>query len=120
MALKVYRAPSEIEYKGWDFKLSTEQNDANDKAHSAALKALYEGQGYTGPNTGRIYREHVADGYAQYMVFEAPRGSKLKEKFFLIHLPYVDGYQSRTVHHMTKKGLLELMEANDRFSALFG
>ena len=116
--MKVYALPSEVpapkpNYSNYDYAKEL----AAEEAHRAAVKKHFEDMGYTGKNTGRVYREGVADGYAQYMLVEAPRGTNAKVKFFLVHLPYVDGYHSRTVQYMTKKGLLELMDSQDRFQA---
>lgn len=118
--MKVYALPSSIpapvpNYRNYD----REAEIAAEEAHKAALKKHFMDLGYTGKNTGRIYREGVADGEALYMVIEAPRGTNAKDKFFLIHLPYGDGYQSRHVHYMNKKGILELIDSSDRLDALF-
>lgn len=119
MGVKIYRLPDEVPYAGYDFKLGYEGNIQLEKDHSAALRKHYEDMGYTGPNTGKVYREPVADGQAQYMVFEAPRGSNFKEKFFLIHLPYVDGYQARNVGFLTKTEIIKRLNFQDRFASLF-
>jgi hypothetical protein len=118
--MKVYSLSAEVpapevDYMNYDHAKAT----AAEEAHQKAVKKYLTDLGYTGKNTGRIYREGVADGYAQYMVAEAPRGSNAKVKFFLVHLPYGDAWQSRTVGYMTKKGILDLIEASDRLDALF-
>jgi hypothetical protein len=114
--MKVYRLPDElpapqVDYMNYDGAKAQAQEDA----HKAALKRHFTDLGYTGKNTGRIYREAVADGYAMYMAVEAPRGTNAKVKFFLVHLPYVDGYQSRSVAGMTKKGIIDLIDFEEKF-----
>lgn len=118
--MKVFTVPNEVpvptvDYRNFD--LDKVQKDEED--HKEAVKKYFTDLGYTGKNTGRIYRESVADGQAVYMVVEAPRGTNAKHKFFLIHLPYGDGYHSRTVGYMNKKGILDLIEADERLQAFF-
>ena len=121
MGVKVYKCPDEVPAPEPDFmNYDHTKAQAAEEAHQKALKAHYEAMGYTGKHTGKIYSEGVADGAAQYMIFEAPRGSKLREKFFLIHLPYGDAYQSRTVQYMNKTGIIKLVESAERFAAILG
>lgn len=118
--MKVFTLPTEVPAPRVDYmNYDREQVIRDETEHRAALKKFFTDLGYTGKNTGRIYRESVADGQALYMVIEAPRGTNAKDKFFLVHLPYGDAYQSRTVHYMNKKGILELIDASDRIDALF-
>lgn len=119
--MKIYSLPKEVPAPKVDYmNYDSAKEEAAETAHLAALKKHFEAQGYTGKNTGRVYREGVADGQAQYMLVEAPRGSNLKEKFFLIHLPYVDGYHSRTVGYMNKTAILDMLKHQDKLAALFG
>ena len=119
MAIKVYSTPTECPTPKFDYMSSNPNKwEEQEKAHGAAIKAHFAAQGYTGKNSGRIYREGVADGYAKYMVFEAPRGSNLREKFFLIHLDWCDGYQSCTVRFMSKTGIIEIMDSSDEFDRI--
>ena len=118
--MKVYALPEEVPAPQVDYMNYDHEKAAKQEAdHTAAVKKHFIDKGWTGKNTGRIYREGVADGYALYMVVEAPRGSAAKVKFFLVHLPYVDGYHSRTVQYMNKKGILDLIAADERMQALF-
>jgi hypothetical protein len=120
MGVKVYRLPDEVPAPQPDYmNYNQEKEAAAEAAHQKALKAYYEARGYTGNNTGKIYQVGVADGYAQYMIFEAPRGSNLREKFFLIHLPYGDAYQSRDVGFLTKTEILKRIKSNEEFMKLF-
>jgi hypothetical protein len=118
--MKVYTLPDEVPAPRVDYmKYDSAKVAADEAAHREALKKHFTDLGYKGKNTGRIYREQVADGYAEYMAIEAPRGTNAKVKFFLIHLPYGDAYQSRTVGHMSKSGILQLIDADERMQALF-
>jgi len=118
--MKVYALPTEVPAPTVDYmNFNLAQVQADEEAHKAAVKQHFIDLGYKGKNTGRIYRESVADGQALYMVVEAPRGTNAKVKFFLVHLPYGDAYQSRTVGYMNKKGILEMIDHSDRLDALF-
>ncbi len=120
MGVKVYKLPTEVPAPEVDYmNYDREKEDAAETAHKAALKKFYYDQGFTGKNTGRIYSEGVADGAALYMLFEAGRGSNFKEKFFLIHLPYGDGYQSRNISFLTKGEIIRRLDASDSFNKLF-
>jgi hypothetical protein len=121
MAVKIYRLPDEVPAPKVDYmNYNREKEMAAEAAHKAALKKFYGDQGYTGPNSGKVYSEGVADGSADYMVFEAPRGSNLREKFFLIHLPYGDAYHSQNVRFLTKTEIIKRLNAAENFRKLFG
>lgn len=111
--MKVYALPKGLEAPEPDYKnYDREKEFAAEDAHRARVRAWLKANGYTGKNSGRIYREGVADGHAEYMFAEG-------SKSFLFHLPYGDGYQSRTVGGMTKASVLKLMGANDRLDNYF-
>lgn len=119
MAVKIYGLPEELAVPAVNFaNIDLEENHRQEEAHKQKVIQHYKNEGYTGPNTGKIYREQVADGYANYMVFEAPRGSKLKEKFFLIHLPYAGGYHSNNVRFLNKTEIIKRIEAFDKIMKL--
>lgn len=111
--MKIYSVPDECpapnpNYTNYD---SAKEIAAEEK-HMADLKAWLIKAGYTGKYTGEIYKEHVADGYALYMVMDGP-------KFGLIHLPYGDGYNSRNVQFLPKKEIIARVEADKRLRELF-
>jgi hypothetical protein len=109
--MKTYALPEAVPVPHFDYmNYDNTKVAAQEAQHTADLKAYLIAQGFKGKHTGRIYREQVADGYALYMMADG-RGS------CLIHLPYCDGYSSRTVHAMTKKGVLEIMDADDKWQA---
>jgi hypothetical protein len=107
--MKVYSCPEQVPAP--DFNYNTYAED--EKAHSERLKAHLITSGYQGPNTGKIWRTPEADGYAMYMVADAPRG------FCLVHLPYCDGYRSRLASRMTKKDILADIARDEKIMALF-
>jgi hypothetical protein len=112
--MKIYSCPKEIPAPEPDYShYDAEKEDKAEADHLAALKAWLIKQGHTGKYTGEIYRDQVADGYAQYMVGDGKYG------FFLIHLPYGDAYNSRDVQFLPKKEIIRRLEAEKKFAALF-
>lgn len=109
--MKVYALPGELAatVPAFDFEGGWEKKE---EAHREEIRAWLKQAGYTGKNSGKILRESVADGYAEYMVAE---GSKT----FLLHLPYGDAYQAPYVHRMTKKDVLDSIRAQERLDELF-
>lgn len=71
------------------------------KTYTDQVKQWLISQGYTGPNTGRIYSTPVGDGYANYMFADKGRQSAL------ILLKYADGYHDPDVKFIPKKTILE-------------
>ena len=115
MAIKIYSLPREvpapvIDYRNYD----NAKVQIQEERHMTDLAAFLTKAGYTGKNTGQIYRESVADGYALYMVAEGVRSS-----FGLVHLPYGDAYQARNVSFLTKKEVLRRIEGEKRLQSLF-
>ena len=115
MAIKIYTLPPQVpapkvDYSNYDHA----KVDAAEKAHMAKLADWLRSYGFTGKHTGAIYSTPVADGYAQYMIADAPG-----KNFGLVHLPYGDAYQSRDVGFLTKTEILRRMEADKKFRALF-
>lgn len=115
MSIKIYSLPREVpapvvDYSNYDH----DKVQIQEEKHMTDLAAFLKEAGYTGKNTGQIYREGVADGYALYMVAEGTRSA-----FGLVHLPYGDAYQSRNASFLTKKEVLRRIEADRKFRALF-
>lgn len=86
--------------------------DDDRAAHSLALKEWLIGNGFTGPNTGRILRIPMADGYAKYMY--ADRANP-----HLVHLPYGDGWHHPDVKFLPPKEVIRRMDESDRLDAVF-
>ena len=111
--MKIYCLPAEVpaptpNYANYDHKAEM----AAEEKHMADLKAWLRKAGYTGKYTGEIYKEHVADGHAIYMVMDG-------RKFGLIHLPYGDGYQSRDVGFLPKAEIIRRIKSLKAFSEMF-
>lgn len=89
-----------------------------DKAYTADLKAALIANGDTGPLTGEIVRFPIADGYAQYMVFDAPGR---RPAFGLIHMPLGDAYQIPEAHlrGLRKQDIQNEISRSKRLQALF-
>jgi hypothetical protein len=112
--MKVYALPEEVpapivDYTNFDLK----KMQADEEAHSERLKAYLISMGYTGPNTGGIYRIPHADSHAVYMYADAPRGS------CLIHLPYCDGWNSPHAAKMTQKEVLLSIKQQANMKRMF-
>lgn len=90
-----------------------EAEQVKEKAYFDALKAKLIEMGYTGEHTGKILRERHADGYAQYMLADAPRQSKL------IHLAVDDAWDSPNVRHLPKREVLRRIAAEARLRCIF-
>lgn len=105
--MKVFSLPKGLEAPEPDYKnYDHEKEAAAEKAHQDKVKDWLLKNGYPGPNTGKLYREPVADGHAVYMFADGKPAA-------LIHLPYGDGWHSRTVSGMSKKAVLDLIKSNE-------
>ena len=110
--MKIYSSP--VPFEGSDyFDYNPAVELAREDAHKGALLVWAKANGYDGKNSGKIFRENVADGYAQYMVVEG--GSK----FALIHLPYGDGYRSANVQYLPKAEVLRRVDHAGRLATFF-
>lgn len=112
--MKVYACPEECPAPEIDFKnYDPDEHQIKEQDHMAELKIYLNQMGYTGPLTGKIFREPMADGYAQYMFADAPRRS------CLIHLPYGDAWNSPNVQHLPKKEIVKRIENQEAIARLF-
>lgn len=118
--MKVYSVPAGVKVPDFmdamvggrfDMKKDNEQTEK----FLDDLKAELHRMGFNGPLTGEILRYQVADGYAQYMVADAPRQS------CLIHLPLGDAWSlpEWQTNGITKKVAKEQIAAHKRFAAIF-
>ena len=112
--MKVYDCPNEVPAPelNWDYDNIQETHaklEQAEKDHSVKLKAWLVNRGYTGKNTGEIFRMPMGDGYAQYMVADAPR------KSCLIHLPYGDAWDHRDASFIPKKEVIRSIEAEKKW-----
>jgi hypothetical protein len=110
--MKVYSTPvpfPEPNYANYD----TDKELAREDAHQAELKAWLVANGATGPRTGQILREPWADGSANYMYADRPKGS------YLVLLPYGDAWQSPNVAHLPKAEVLKRLDRGVAMAKLF-
>jgi hypothetical protein len=108
--MKIFNCPKEVPAPKPDY--SSRYNRAaeiraEDK-HKTDLMEWLQRAGYTGKQTGKVYRDQVADGYALYMVADGPKSC-------LIHLPYGDAYHSRDASFLPKKEIIRRIEARRDF-----
>lgn len=98
--MKVCSTPvpfAEPDYANYDMRREQER----EIEHAAQIREKLKEMGYTGPNTGRILLEPMADGYAQYMLADAGR------TFCLIHLPYGDAWDNQNVRFLPKREVIK-------------
>ena len=116
MALKVYSIPAdappvpEYDYLACDWK----NEDAKIEAHKSKLAEYLRQIGYTGKHTGGIVNIPHADSHASYMIADAPRGT------CLIHLPYMDAWNSPWASKLTKKEAIDMAERHKKAKKMFG
>ena len=72
--MKVYGAPAHITLTPDYSNYNRAEEEKKEAAYKEAIKADLIGTGFKGPNTGRIVRFGVADGYAQYMFADGGNG----------------------------------------------
>lgn len=111
--MRVFGCPPELPAPEFDPRASTEDWIAREQEHSEKLKAYLRSIGYTGPDTGKEFREPMADGYARYMFADAG------PKSALIYLPYGDAWHSMNVQYLPKNEVLRRIKAREELAALF-
>jgi hypothetical protein len=118
--MKIYSLPEELEatIPEPDYINQTfEEWGKDEELHRESIREWLQEQGYTGKNSGKIFQEPVADGYAQYMMVEGPVGSGVRS--FLLHLPYGDGYHEPNVEFLPKKEVLKRIKCREKVAELF-
>ena len=105
--MKIYSCP--IEFK-FSYSNYTHQayNDAV-KEHCKQVEEKMREMGYNGKHTGKVFMTPFADGYASYMIADAPRN------FCLVHLPHGDAWHSREAPYLTKKAILERSVTSEKY-----
>ena len=116
MPTKIYGPPASIARPTFDFtNFDLDRHQEKINAYHAEIKDwLVKEGGATGPHTGRIYSEPVADGRASYMVMDGP-----VRKFALVHMDYDDGYQSQNVEFLPKSEIISRIDKSERLAELF-
>lgn len=114
--MKVYACPAdvpapEIDYSNYD-STKVQRDEEN---HIKDLTSWLQGNGYDGPNTGRMLSEPVADGHACYL-FADGKGAR---ESILVHLPYGDAYQCRNVSFLPEEEVVRRMDASERLRDIF-
>lgn len=114
--MQVFDLPDEVpfaepDYAHYDF----DKEQARQQQHIEQLRKWLKDSGYNGPDSGKIVSFPVGDGYAQYMLADAPRGMKSG----LIHLPYGDAYQYRDVGFLPKAEILRRIAETAKINAIF-
>lgn len=89
--MKVYKLLDEFESKVPSFELDLRAYQAAQDQFVKELAEQVRKIGWTGDLTGEVWHHPIADGYAQYMVIEAPAPRKAMG---LMHLPLGDAWQA--------------------------
>jgi hypothetical protein len=119
--MKIYSLPEELEatVPEPDYINQTfEEQDQREELHRESIREWLQEQGYTGKNSGKLFQEPIADGYALYMMVEGAVGSGVRS--FLMHLPYGDAYHDPSVKFLPKKEVLKRIKAREAVNKLFG
>lgn len=113
--MQVFAFPSneitlpEMNFSNFDFK----EYERRQEACNELLKAHLVRMGYTGKYTGEVYRIPHADGHALYMVADQGR------KMALVHLPYLDAWDSPFARRVTRKDVINSINYNVAMAAMF-
>ena len=83
------------------------------ESNRAENEAMALASGYTGQYTGKLVRDPFADGYATYMVIDSGKS------IMLMHMDWVDGYESRWASRWLKKDVIQMIERQDAMAKLF-
>lgn len=116
--MKVYSSP--VEYVMPSVRGDGDIRDRFQKsedAHAVALKVWMTEKGFTGQHSGKVYSTPRADGYANYMVAHAGRGTGLKT--CLIHLPWGDAWHAPNIEYIPLKGILEQIKSREKIAEMF-
>ena len=105
--MKIYTCPIKFEF---DYSNYTHQSYGEAvKEHCKQVETHVRESGYGGKHTGKIFSTPFADGFASYMIADAPRG------FCLIHLPHGDAWQAPDVQYLPKKVILERSVTSEQY-----
>lgn len=109
---KVFLLPSGFEAPVFDWQ-DVDKYNKECADHTAKLKEWCINRNRGQKNVGEVIRFQVADGYAEYMVAAI-------KPVQLLHLPYMDGYQSETAPLMTAKAIQTKVDQEKAMAKLFG
>jgi hypothetical protein len=99
--MKIYQAPASINVPKFEFTKGIQDYENRFKNYVKEVKKEAINCGFEGNLTGKIVEFSVCDGHAKYMIIQ--KGSSIS----LIHLDYLDGYNSNLyVSKLTKRELL--------------
>lgn len=116
---KIYSPPKDVEpVPGWadfevDGKFDMKKMEEVEKEWTEKLRDWCKANSPGRKYVGEIIRQHVADGYAQYMVFSL-------RPLVLLHLELGDAYQFQWDHRWTVSDVKGMVEYGKRMDSLFG
>jgi hypothetical protein len=108
---KVFLLPDGFEAPEFNWE-NIEKYQKDCAEHTAKLKQWCLQRNPDQKNVGEVIRFQVADGYAEYMVGAT-------KPVQLIHLPYMDAYQSETAPLMTAKAIQDKIDQAKAMEKLF-
>jgi hypothetical protein len=108
---KVFLLPDGFEAPEFDWQ-NIEKYQKDCAEHTAKLKEWCLNRNPSQKNVGEVIKFQVADGYAEYMVAAI-------KPVQLLHLPYMDAYQSETAPLMTAKAIQDKIDQARAMEKLF-
>ena len=108
---KVYSVTGQVEEPSFVWK-DRETYDNNIKTYMENVKEYLNELGYNTPETGKVIRFPVGDGYAEYMV------ASLKPAV-IVHLEIGDCWQFQYDYLLTAKEIKQELERSKALEALF-
>ena len=111
---QIYDVPDEVnvpKIKFGNFNLKEYQEEV--EKFYKDLKQHLLNLGWVGEHVGEVIRFPVADGYAEYMVFDL-------NPVRLVHIPLGDAWHFEYVHLLTKTEVLKKIQQQKALAELFG
>lgn len=119
--MQVYSLPEELEATVPPLFVDGEFNEnlhEQEKAHQEQVAQWLKDNGFDGPYSGKVAKFPHGDGYARYMLADSTPGSG--NRSFLIHLPYLDGYNFPYIDKVPKRDIIKQIKSQEAVKKLFG
>jgi len=108
---EIYAVSKEVPAPALDFKDLNAYQYSIEK-YTKSMEAYIRGLGYAEPETGKVIRFPVADGYAEYMVISVKNPQ-------LVHLEVGDCYSFQYAHLLGSKEIKEELEKASAWAKIF-
>lgn len=111
MAAQIYSPPEGMEFE-YDYTVPYQEQLKAEHEWLEKLRQFCKDNG-SGKYAGKEIRDHVADGYARYMIFSL-------RPLVLIHLPLGDAWRSRWDERWTAADVRQMADHMDNIKTMFG